>query len=175
MGSDLLKVSHEDSIYLKLCATMTRDAVNLSQQQKEALKEYHIGFKALQIKALLILEVLDLFSKCNESQAALSLPSVPWFDIVRVTLYYKKQLMNRPDNMQMNSIIIDVNRAFMLYACSRVNKCLALIQTARNEKVSTQLLEWVRVICYSSYYILVDSDPHYLHAIAALDLSIRRM
>lgn len=100
---------------------------------------------------------------------------MPWFDIVRVTLYYKKQLMNIPDNMHMNSIIIDVNRAFMLYACSRVNKCLALIQTLRNENVSTQLLEWVRVICYSSYYILADSDPHCLHAIAALDLSIRRM
>lgn len=71
--------------------------------------------------------MLGLFSKCHDSQATLSLSEAPWFDIVRVTLYYRKKLMNIADNLQMNSIIIDVNRAFVLYACSRVNKCLALL------------------------------------------------
>ena len=154
---------------------MTKEAVNLTQAQKDALHQHHIGFKALQIKALLIIEVLGLFSKCHESQASLSLATVPWFDIVRVTQYYKKQLMNRLDNLQMNSIIIDVNRAFILYACSRVNKCLALLQAGRNENVTRQLLEWVRVICYNSYYILTEADPHYLHALAALQLSLSRL
>ena len=99
MGSDLMKVSQDDLIYKKLCVTMTKDAVSLSQAQKEALNQYHIGFKAQQIKALLIIEVLGLFSKCHESQATLSLPEVPWFDLVRVTLYYSKQLKNRPENL----------------------------------------------------------------------------
>ena len=92
-----------------------------------------------------------------------------WFDIVRNTLYFKKQFDQRQDPLQLNSIIIDVNRAFILYACSMVNKCITqLPSTMSREKVVQQSIEWARVAAYNTYYLLKESDVHALQVIACL-------
>ena len=49
---------------------------------------------------------------------------------------------------------IDANRAFVLYCCSMINKCIL-------QKDTTKALEYAQIACYDTLQAIEENDNHF--------------
>ena len=84
--------------------------------------------------------------------------STKWMDSIRAIRYFKSKLIDKiNDPRSINSNIVDVNRAFIIYCCSMANYHLS-----RGQQTSPKaVLFWARVACIDTLYLIRETDQHY--------------
>lgn len=76
-----------------------------------------------------------------------------WFDAVKAINYFNTKLIDpnqKYDYKRMNSMMVDINRAFVLFCCSMVN--MSLQKHTKLQNFEAMVLHWATIAAVDTVY-----------------------
>lgn len=98
----------------------------IGKTQAPAIQKQKIEFMFHCLKARILRFVVQIFDECFTESSSIEKVGfkADWMQAIQGINYFRKQIIKndqKVDIKQLNSILTDVNRAFILFCCSMVN------------------------------------------------------
>lgn len=96
-----------------------------------------------------------------------------WFEAIKAIHVFRKKLIDpniKVDFKALYTIIVDINRAFVLYCCSMVN--MSLQKHSKMQNFENAVLHWTRIAVVDTLHLIKDNDPHFAQVILNLESSL---
>ena len=150
----LIDIPKDDLIYIRLQPLFPKSIIEIDKDNRETLSKLGEVFRVFQQKAALVRFIL------------INMHEKGWLQAMKGILYYKKQFVQtqKTAHSDIDMIMVDANRAFVLYCCTMVNKHLA-----KNE--ADKALEFATIACYDTVQMLEENDNHYKQVLQNLEQS----
>jgi hypothetical protein len=139
----LNEASKDDPLYVKLRSHFNMTQLDIDNESYRKLQELGYQYKVYCAKALIMRFILANLSEKG------------WFQAINAIKYYKKRFAEeKTDLTNINTMIMDINRAFILYCLSNVNYFIM-------KGIEDRALQFARIATLDAVQLLDHSDPHY--------------